>query len=584
MKVKVLGTLYEYSHNTVPNTFDYHDYLINKHIYYGIKISNINITSNNVDYLYRIKNSIYKRIMNIDDSGFMMAFILGDKSYIDKDIYKEFQNIGTAHLLALSGMHISLLTGIIFNTLKRFKEHYKYIICMIFLLVYGFLVLFPASILRCIFFFIISSLNNVFHLEMSNLKVLFITFVFLLCIDLNYIYDTGFWFSFSSVFGILYSSSFIRGRGKAIKLSIIAFLFTLPISLYSFYSINILSIIYNVILIPYVSLVVYPLSLLSLLFPFLYQLFSAALNILLFITNIFSKINFSRIYLSFNLVEIVIYYLLLLIGIKFKNNVFIILNGLLIIIDLLVPYFDSSLYIYYLDVGQGDSSVIILPHRKEVIMIDTGGISNSDYKVSDNTITFLHSLGINSLTLVITHGDYDHMGDATNIVNNMNVKKIIFNCGEINELEEKLLDYKHYSCIDKLDYEPNLYFLNTKVYDNENDNSNVVYMEYNGYKFLFMGDAGIEREKDIIDKYNISDIDVLKVGHHGSKTSSSIDFINRVKPKYSIISVGKNNKYGHPNKEVLKNLKSSKIYRTDKDGTIGFKINKDNIKSLIYSP
>ncbi len=584
MKVKVLGSLYEYSHNTVPNTFDYHDYLINKHVYYGIKISNINIVDNNVDYLYGIKNYIYKRIMSIDDSGFMMAFILGDKSYIDNDTYKTFQNIGTAHLLALSGMHISLLTGIIFNMLKRFKEHYKYIICILFLLIYGFLVLFPASILRCIVFFILSSLNKVFHLEMSNLKVLFITFVFLLCIDLNYIYDTGFWFSFSSVFGILFSSRFIRGRWKAIKLSIIAFLFTLPISLYSFYSINLFSIIYNVILIPYVSLVVYPLSLLSLIFPFLYQLFSTALNILLFISNSFNKINFSRIYLSFNLVEIIIYYILLLLGIKFKNNIFIILNVLLIIIDILIPYFDNSLYVYYLDVGQGDSSVIILPHRKEVIMIDTGGLSNSDYKVSDNTITFLHSLGINSLTLILTHGDYDHMGDALNIINNMKVKNIILNCGEINELEEVLLDYKHYTCIDKLNYEPNLYFLNTKTYDNENDNSNVVYMEYYGYKFLFMGDASMEREKEIIDKYNINDIDVLKVGHHGSKTSSSVGFINIMKPKYSIISVGKNNKYGHPNKEVLNNLKESKVYRTDRDGSIRFKISNNNMDIKVYSP
>lgn len=93
-----------------------------------------------------------------------------------------------------------------------------------------------------------------------------------------------------------------------------------------------------------------------------------------------------------------------------------------------------------------------------------------------------------------------------------------------------------------------------------------------------MGDAGIEKEKDILDKYNISDIDVLKVGHHGSKTSSSKSFINEINPKNSIISVGKNNRYGHPNKEVLNNLKESKIYRTDKDGSIMFKINNNKLK------
>ena len=101
---------------------------------------------------------------------------------------------------------------------------------------------------------------------------------------------------------------------------------------------------------------------------------------------------------------------------------------------------------------------------------------------------------------------------------------------------------------------------------------------------MFMGDAGVEKEKDILDKYNISDIDVLKVGHHGSKTSSDKKFIDEIKPKYSIISVGKNNRYGHPNKEVLNNLRDSKIYRTDQDGSIMFKIKKNKLRFETSSP
>lgn len=126
-----------------------------------------------------------------------------------------------------------------------------------------------------------------------------------------------------------------------------------------------------------------------------------------------------------------------------------------------------------------------------------------------------------------------------------------------------------------------IYFLNTGVYNNENDNSNVLYFIVNNYKFLLMGDAGVDSEKDILDEYNLSDIDVLKVGHHGSKTSSDKEFINEMNSKYGIISVGKNNRYGHPNKEVLNNLNNSKIYRTDKQGSIMFKIknNKLNIEN-----
>ena len=95
---------------------------------------------------------------------------------------------------------------------------------------------------------------------------------------------------------------------------------------------------------------------------------------------------------------------------------------------------------------------------------------------------------------------------------------------------------------------------------------------------MFMGDASTTAEKEILDKYNLLEIDVLKVGHHGSTTSSSIEFINEINPVYSIISVGKNNRYGHPNKEVLNNLEKSKIYRTDMDGSIMFKIKNYDLK------
>ena len=183
------------------------------------------------------------------------------------------------------------------------------------------------------------------------------------------------------------------------------------------------------------------------------------------------------------------------------------------------------------------------------------------------------------------------MGEAINLVNNFKVEKVIFNCGEYNDLEKELIKtlnkkkIQYYSCIKELNIVNNkLYFLNNKDYGNENDNSSVIYTELNNHKFLFMGDAGVEVEEDLVEKYNLQDIDVLKVGHHGSKTSSSKEFINEVNPKYSIISVGKNNRYGHPYKDVLNNLDNSKIYRTDIDGSIMFKIKNNKLKIETCSP
>ena len=162
------------------------------------------------------------------------------------------------------------------------------------------------------------------------------------------------------------------------------------------------------------------------------------------------------------------------------------------------------------------------------------------------------------------------MGEVINLVNDFKVDNVIFNCGEYNDLENELinvLDKKHieyYSCM--------------------NDNSSVIYLNYNNYKFLFMGDASTIREKDILEKYNLNNIDVLKIGHHGSKTSSSKTFIDKISPKYSIISVGKNNRYGHPNDSVLNNLEDSKIFRTDQDGSVMFKIKNNKLQIATCPP
>ena len=183
------------------------------------------------------------------------------------------------------------------------------------------------------------------------------------------------------------------------------------------------------------------------------------------------------------------------------------------------------------------------------------------------------------------------MGEAINLVNNFKVEKIIFNCGEYNALEKELMKVlnkkkiPYYSCLKELNINDNkLYFLQTKEYANENDNSNVNYIEISDYKFLFMGDASVTTEKEILDKYNLPNIDVLKVSHHGSKTSSGKNFIDEISPKYSIISVGKNNRYCHPNNNVLNNLEGSKIYRTDLDGSIEIKFNKNGYKISTCPP
>ena len=175
------------------------------------------------------------------------------------------------------------------------------------------------------------------------------------------------------------------------------------------------------------------------------------------------------------------------------------------------------------------------------------------------------------------HGDVDHAKEAKCIEQSMNVKQSFINSDEVTEYE-KLYNYKKFgNSFIKID-NVKIYNINDNLYDNENDNSLVLLIEINDLKFLLMGDAGVLVEKNLMDRYNLKEIDILKVGHHGSKSSSSKEFIDEVNPKYSIISVGKNNRYGHPNNEVLENLKDSKIYRTDRDGSIMFMIKNNKLK------
>jgi len=128
-----------------------------------------------------------------------------------------------------------------------------------------------------------------------------------------------------------------------------------------------------------------------------------------------------------------------------------------------------------------------------------------------------------------------------------------------------------------------LQFLNHTLYDNENDNSSVIYLKFGKLKTLLMGDASTKVETALLEQYQLNDVDILKVGHHGSKTSTSKEFMNVITPQYAFISVGKNNRYGHPDHQVLNHLKKSHVFRTDEQGSIIIKQyhNRYEIKTCI---
>ena len=599
--IKVEGEFIKPKSATTKYLFDYKKYLYHKNIFFIINTQKLIKVKDNKNVYYNIKN-IMTNLTN--KNAYLKTFILGDKSLLSTKIITSYQENGISHLFAISGMHITLLSSLITKALKRLKlsETKCYYITSIILIMYLFLVGLSPSILRGVLFYLLFSLNKIYYFYIKPVNLFLLTTSISLLINYNYIYDIGFLYSFSISLSLILTTKYLTSNNYLIgllKTSIISFLVSIPISLYNFHQINILSIIYNLFFVPYVSIIVFPITIVTTFAPFLLPIYELLIKILENISLALFNIKvLTLIFPRLHIIVYLLYYILIIIFIKgllSKNKKQLLPLFFLLIIHYTYPYLNKDILIEMIDVGQGDS--LIISSKNKAVLIDTGGKvkykqeewqkTNKDSSIVKNiTIPLLKSKGLKKIDfLIITHGDYDHMGEAINLVNNFKVKKVIFNCGEFNYLEKELIKVldkkkiKYYSCIKELNIDNNkLYFLQTKEYDNENDNSNVIYTELDGYKFMFMGDAGVEKEKDILEKYNLSNIDVLKVGHHGSKTSSSKEFINEINPNYSIISVGKNNRYGHPNKEVLNNLSDSKIYRTDQDGSIMFKIRNNKLK------
>ena len=582
-------------------------------------------------YIQKVRQIIINKARTIlpeETSEILLGIILGEKSKIKESDISNFKLSNMSHILAVSGMHVSyIIIGVSF-ILKKLPRRKMQIISIIFLIFFTALTNFTPSVVRAVSMAIISILSKLLHKKDDFLNSIFFSLLIILLYNPYLLQNIGLQLSFLGTFGIyLFMGNFKELINKfankeiadILALSMSAQVMILPITMLEFNMLSMSFILSGFVATFLVSVI------------FLYGVINISIS---FISLNLSKIFAEPLNVAINLLSksakyiaeldilkattktpyilfIIIYYLIVLI-IKYylilskkpKNEMrryekkllqiinwrlIYILQIIVLLVAISIVVYDNvpkKMQIYFIDVDQGDSSLIISP-KGTSILIDTGEDETRVYK-------YLLNRRINKLDyLILSHLDVDHCGGAMYILENMKVKAVVTGTQfessnyyeqllEITAKKEiplKTLECGKTLCLDS-DIRFDILWPNSKeiIYNSLNNNSLVCKLSYNSFSMLFTGDIEEIAEKEIIKlvSQDLLKSTILKVAHHGSNTSSTKEFIEAVNPKLALIGVGLNNKFGHPKAEVLEKLKviNCEILRTDLYGEIAIKIDK----------
>jgi competence protein ComEC len=611
-----------------PGGFSYKNYLKKKHIYFqSWEIKNIKLIRQKFSaksYLIKIKIKIIEvidRLFSKRLKKFLNAILLGEKAGLDYETELLLREAGASHLLALSGLH----AGIIILSLKlicsRVIVNRKISLILISLtsLFYVIFVGASVSIIRASFLTLIFLWSKAFYRDGDFINILSLTLIINLLINPYSLFTVSLQLSYLIVLSIYLLTDFLNKIfPNIISISLSAQLGAFAISAYYFNKYAYIGIITNLWLIPLIAILL-PFSffiiILAITFPpaavIMVPLLEFAFYIMFKGLELMSFIQGDMLVLAEpNIIYVILYYIILfsipylfkkriilLKAKKYKKLQYISAVLFVIIFSLFFLKFNSGLLeVNFLAVGQGDGIYIKFPNN-ENMLIDTGPPGNNGRQVEHNIISFLNYKGVKKIDyLIITHFDSDHSGGLKHLLERKKVKNILISEHKeeplINYLENAAESKKHIELFYiseqnnfKIE-ECYLNFLNppkNKVFKDKNENSIVFNLGYGKYTFLFTGDLSKEGENRILDKNKINNINVLKLGHHGSRTSTGNRLLDECRPDLAVISVGKNN-YGHPAGEVLDKLKQRNIrfLRTDKNGAVIIRTDGNKINFETY--
>ena len=564
--IKISGSRGGYKFGNLESGFDFNNYLLNQGINEQIYAKNIVKI-----FDFPINPNSYKSyiLAKIDDENvknLVGGMIFGQFDY-ETSFGKQIRLLNLTLLFSMTGIYLNYvlftLSKIFSYKLSDKKSDYLALVVFLPFLLFN---ITRFTTIKVVTFYIFRLINKYnlenYYSKLDRIAILGIIFVIL---DPFIVFQMEFYLSFLIMILFNYSYLFFK-KYKRKKLVIMRYLFlfliTLPFTIKSTNTINIFNSITS-----YLLMIIFKPIFFILLSYFMNLNMNFLTSLLSYIVSFISKVNFSFLDINvpkFNSYFYILYYFIIILiffffevnNKKYGNKIIGLLSILFVVYSLPINNL-MTFEVDYINVGQGDST--LLRYQNTTILIDTGGLTYTDLATS-NLIPFLKGKRIYKLDAVfITHHDYDHYGALDSLKENFTIKNVFYN-DQFSTININNMEFKN---------------LNTygSLFEDENYKSLVLSYEFKNIKFLFMGDAPKEIEEKIILSNPNLRCDVLKVGHHGSNTSSSEDFIKTIKPKIAIISCGYNNKYHHPSDETLEVLEkyNIEIRRTDLEGTINYK-------------
>ena len=541
-----------------------------------------------------------EKVMSSDDAAAIFAMLFGGYAGINPELVTEFQTTGIIHILSVSGSHMSLLAvaTAYFCSLLKFPRQATIALGFFVIGTYTLLSGMLPQVTRSAIMGMLIFIGTAFELEAVGARLLTLTALAMLIKQPLLIFDISFQLSFSATAGLMYLSPIIRAKlsklpeifSLPIAVTLGSQFASLPIIIWYFNQVSLSSILANIFVMPILEIVIVGgmlAGIFAFIIPFAGKIFFAFEAVIFSgaaeLNKIFASLPFSSIQVpTLGLAGGFIYY----VAIIFRERKFLILLIILLAINFYKT--DNNVEINFVDVGQGDCAVVFTPNKK-CLIFDTGGVREKVFDVGERVLVpyLKHENIFEVEKIFLTHVHEDHSAGAGAVIKKFPVREII-TAGEPKSeyaavfgiAEEKIKNLRagqqgEKFFIDGVEVEiifaPNV--------GAGNEISNVYKITYGDITFLITGDLVQEIESQMLaENINVSST-VLKVGHHGSKTSSSEKFLKAVKPKCAVICVGYGNNFGHPRQEILERLEKihAKIFRTDTDGLIKFKTDGKNL-------